>query len=82
VPYKTAIQAERRERFLEPQEWAGYEVHDPLGQKIGWAEEILVNANGESEYIRVKTGFFGPKSVLIPVKLAAAVAEKRIIELR
>ncbi len=80
--YKTATYQERRERFLEPQEWAGYEVHDPLGQRIGRAEEIFVNANDEPEYIRVKMGFFGPKSVLIPVKLAAADAERRAIELR
>jgi hypothetical protein len=85
--YKTATHEERRERFLEPQEWVGYEVHDPLGHKIGGhkigrAEQILVNANDEPEYIRVTTGFFRPKSVLIPVKLAAADAGRRVIELR
>jgi PRC-barrel domain len=79
---KTATYRERRERFLEPQEWAGYEVRDPLGQKIGQAEEIFMNANDEPEYIRVTTGFFRPKSVLIPVKLAAADAKRRVIELR
>jgi hypothetical protein len=82
VLYKTTIQAERRERFLEPQKWVGYEVHDPLGQKIGRAEQILVNANEEPEYIRVTAGFLGPKSILIPVKLAAADTERRVIELR
>ncbi len=82
VIYKTATREESRERFLGPQEWAGYEVHDPLGQKIGQAEEIFVNANGEPEYIRVTTGFFRPKPVLIPVKLAAADSERRVIELR
>jgi hypothetical protein len=82
VLYKTATYEERRERFLEPQKWVGYEVHDPLGQKIGRAEQILVNTNDEPEYIRVTTGFFRPKSVLIPVKLAAADTERRVIELR
>ncbi len=79
---KTATYRERRERFLEPQEWTGYEVRDPLGQKIGQAEEIFMNANDEPEYIRVTTGFFRSKSVLIPVKLAAADTERRVIELR
>jgi hypothetical protein len=79
---KTATYGERRKRFLEPQEWAGYEVHDPLGHKIGRAEEILVNANDEPEYIRVTTGFFPLKSILIPLKLAAADPERRVIELR
>ncbi len=80
--YKSVTYEERRERFLEPQNWVGYEVYDPLGQKIGRAEQILVNAKDEPEYIRVTTGFFRSKSVLIPVKLAAADAGQRVIELR
>jgi hypothetical protein len=82
MAYKTATHEDPQERFLEPQDWTGYEVHDPMGQRIGRAEEIFVNATGEPEYIRVKMGFFGPKSVLIPVQLAAADAERRVIELR
>ena len=82
MAYKTATHEEPRERFLEPQDWTGYEVHDPLGQRIGRAEEIFANANDDPEYIRVKIGLFGPKSVLIPVKLAAADVERRVIELR
>jgi hypothetical protein len=45
---------------------AGYAVFDPLGQKIGRAEEVFVNWDGEPGYIRVRLGFFGMKSVLIP----------------
>jgi PRC-barrel domain len=82
VFYKTATHEERREGFLEPQEWTGYEVYDPLGQKIGQAEEIHVNASDDPEYIRVRMGFLRPKTVLIPVHLAAADAERRVIELR
>ncbi len=82
MTYKTTIHAELRERLLEAQEWTGHEVYDPLGQKLGQAEQIFANANDEPQYIRVKMGFFRPKSVLIPVKLAAADMERRIIELR
>jgi hypothetical protein len=82
VLYKTATHEEHQERFSEPQEWVGYEVHDPLGHKIGRAEQILVNAIDEPEYIKVTMGFFRSKSVLIPVKLAAADAGRRVIELR
>jgi hypothetical protein len=82
MPYKAATREELLERLLEPQEWVGYEVYDPLGQKIGRAEEIFANANDDPEYIRVKMGFFGLKSVLIPVHLAAADMEQRIIKLR
>ncbi len=80
--YKTATHEESQKHFLEPQEWIGYEVYDPLGQKLGQAEEILVNASDDPEYIRVRMGFLGPKTVLIPVHLAAADAERRVIELR
>jgi hypothetical protein len=82
VFYKTATHEELQQRFLKPQEWAGYEVYDPLGQKIGQAEEILVNATNDPEYIRVRMGFLEPKTVLIPVHLAAADVERRVIELR
>ena len=82
VTYKMAIHAERRERLLEPRKWTGYEVHDPLGQEMGRAEQIFANANDEPEYIKVKMGFFGLKSVLIPVHLAAADMERRVIELQ
>lgn len=80
--YKTATIEEPRERFLEWQEWIGYEVYDPVGQKIGQAEEILVNASDDPEYIRVRMDSFDPKTVLVPVHLAAADAERRAIELR
>ncbi len=82
MTYKTASHTEPPEQVLEPQDWTGYEVHDPLGQRIGRAEEIFANANDDPEYIRVKMGLFGSKSVLIPVKLAAADVERRVIELR
>jgi hypothetical protein len=82
VFYKTATHEALRGWSLEPQEWTGYEVYDSLGQKIGQAEEILVNASDEPEYIKVKIDFLGPKTVLMPVHLAAADAERSVIELR
>ena len=45
---------------------AGYAVYDPVGQKIGVAEEVFANRDGEPAYVRVRTGLFG-KSVLMPV---------------
>jgi hypothetical protein len=37
-----------------------------VGQKIGIAEEVFVNRDGEPGYVRVRIGLFG-RSVLIPV---------------
>jgi hypothetical protein len=32
----------------------GYEVYDPVGQKIGSAEEVFLNRDGEPGYVRVR----------------------------
>ena len=58
---------------------AGYAVYDPLGQKIGSAEEVFVNRNEEPEYVRVRIGFFGQKSVLIPVQFAEVDDERQTL---
>jgi PRC-barrel domain len=47
---------------------SGYSVYDPVGQKIGIAESVLANSDGEPVYIRVRIGLFGMKTVLIPVQ--------------
>ena len=60
----------------------GYAVFDPLGQKIGRAEEVFVNWDGEPVYIRVRIGLFGTRSVLIPVQFVETEAEKRILVLK
>jgi hypothetical protein len=50
---------------------AGYAVYDPLGQKLGVAEEVFANRDGEPVYVRVRIGLFG-RSVLIPVQFVEA----------
>jgi len=60
----------------------GYAVYDPLRQKIGRAERVFVNWNEEPEYIRVRIGFFGLKSVLIPVQLAEVDDERQMLVLK
>ena len=59
-----------------------YAVYDPLGQKIGRAEKVFVNWNEEPEYVRVRSGFFGLKSVLIPVQLVEVDDERRMLVLK
>ena len=61
---------------------AGYAVFDPLGQRIGSAEEVFVNWNEEPEYVKVRIGPFGRKAVLIPVQFAEVDDEKRILVLK
>jgi hypothetical protein len=58
-------------RLGEPRSYAGYEVRDPQGQRIGTVEEVLADLNDEPRYVRVKMGLFGLRSALIPVQLVA-----------
>jgi PRC-barrel domain len=46
----------------------GYAVYDPMGQKIGRAESVFVNRDQEPEYVRVRLGLIGRRSVLVPVQ--------------
>jgi uncharacterized protein (TIGR02271 family) len=58
---------ERSDRFNAIEDrFAGYEVHDHSGQKIGKVDDLFVDENDNPEYIGVKMGFFGTSSTLIP----------------
>src|SRR3712207_7193389 len=61
----------RTDRFtaLEDQ-YAGYEVYDPNGEKIGKVDDLFVDENDQPEYIGVKMGFLGTRSTLIPMEIA------------
>ena len=68
---KAAIQAQTnvvRARAAATNNGSGYSVHDPVGQKIGIVERVFANSDGEPEYIRLRIGLCGTKTVLIPVQ--------------
>lgn len=65
-----------------PERCLGYVVYDPLGKKIGSVEKLFVNENHEPEYVRVKMGLFGTKSVLIPVGFVEIDEESRTLTLK
>jgi hypothetical protein len=54
-------------RFKAPKEYVRYRIRDPEGRKIGRVKEVFTNDYGEPEYLRVRMGLFGWKTVLIPV---------------
>jgi hypothetical protein len=64
-----------------PDDCRGYEVLDPLGQRIGRADKLFVNGDGGPEYVRVRIGFVRQRSVLIPVESAEVDTERRTIVL-
>jgi uncharacterized protein (TIGR02271 family) len=57
----------RSDRFtaIEDQ-YAGYEVFDQVGEKIGKVDDLFVDESDQPEYIGVKMGFLGMRSTLIP----------------
>ena len=85
MSYTTRTAIYRREpggRLEAPEVYAGYEVRDPLGHRLGSVEKLFVNDGEEPEYIKVKMGIFGLKSVLIPVTFATIDKERRILVLQ
>ena len=71
----------RSDRFtaLEDQ-YAGYEVYDRDGDKIGKVDDLFVDENDAPEYIGVKMGFLGTRSTLIPWEVATVDENDRRIE--
>jgi hypothetical protein len=61
---------------------AGYSVYDPVGQKIGIAENVFANSDGEPVYIRVRIGPSGTKPVLIPARFVETDEERKILVLK
>jgi uncharacterized protein (TIGR02271 family) len=71
----------RSDRFtaLEDQ-YKGYEVYDPNGEKIGKVDDLFVDENDQPEYIGVKMGFLGTRSTLIPWEVARVEENDHRIE--
>lgn len=43
----------------------------PTGRKFGTVEKVFSSEDGEPQYIRVRMGMFGSKTVLLPVNSVA-----------
>ena len=72
----------RSDRFtaLEDQ-YAGYEVYDRNGEKIGKVDDLFVDENDQPEYLGVKMGYLGLEGTsLIPWELTKGDKEGRRIE--
>src|SRR3712207_7323009 len=68
---KEACMEERSDRFTAIEDrFAGYEVYDDSGQKIGKVDDLFVDEQDNPEYVGVKMGFLGTSSTLIPMDIA------------
>src|ERR671919_1749545 len=73
---------QRTDRFtaIEDQ-YAGYEVYDRNGEKIGKVDDLFVDENDQPEYLGVKMGFLGLEGTsLIPWELTRVNGEGHRIE--
>jgi PRC-barrel domain len=69
------------ERFENPKQCAGYWVCDPRGRKIGRLKRLFLNESGGPEYAEVKVGFFGLRTVLIPLQTITTDTERGFLVL-
>src|SRR4028118_2278346 len=73
---------QRSDRFtaIEDQ-YAGYEVYDRNGEKIGKVDDLFVDENDQPEYVGVKMGFLGLEGTsLIPMELTRVDENDQRIE--
>src|SRR5215210_5860472 len=72
---------QRSERLTELEDqYAGYEVYERDGERIGGVNDLFVDENDELKYIGVKIGHLATKPILIPMDAARVDKERRTIE--
>ena len=73
---RAARGARPAERFDKPEQCAGYWVCDPRGRKIGRLKRLFLKESGGPEYTEVRVGFFGLRTVLIPLQTVTTDAAR------
>ena len=62
--------------------FAGYELLDPLGRRIGRVSRAFVDGDGRLAHLEVALGFLGSRMVLVPVGGFETDGEGRTLSLR
>ena len=76
------VDSRSSQTFAEPASYAGFWLCEPREKSIGMVEKLFVNWSGEPEYIRVGVGFFGFKSLSLPVQNVVVDEQRRILVLQ
>ena len=82
APYVAASPEERTGSIQIAERYTKYKVCDPIGRRIARTQRVFANGRGEPEYIEVKMGLFGLKTVLIPVQSVFVDEERRALVLQ
>jgi uncharacterized protein (TIGR02271 family) len=68
---------ERPDRFTAIEDrFAGYEIYDPSGSKVGKVDDLFIDESDQPEYIGVKMGFLGTSSTIIPWDVVTGVDDQ------
>jgi len=72
----------RTDKFTEEVEvrYAGYTVYDRHYEKLGEVDVLFLDENDQPEYIGVKMGFLGTRTILIPFEMARVHDARQVIE--
>lgn len=82
MTYTAANRRKPSDRQETQEEYFDYVVCDPEGRRIGRVKELFTNARGEPEYVRIRVGPFGLRSVLLPVYFVTLNEERRTLTLQ
>ena len=61
--------------------FAGWELRDPLGRRIGRVSRVFLARTGRSAHVEVVLGPFGKRTVLLPVEGFRVDRDARVIYL-
>ena len=77
-----ANQPQRTDRStsMEGGDYAGYTVRDRDGGRIGKVDNLFLDEDDRPEYIGVKMGFFGARSILIPLDACTVDKNRGFVE--
>ena len=59
-----------------------YTDYEPGGRRVGRVKERFVSADDGAEYLDVKTGFLGLRSLLVPIGAVRTDRKRRILLLQ
>lgn len=77
----SAIRKEADNRLEARKSYTDYAVYEPVGKKIGRVKERFVSAEDGVEYLDVKTGLLGLRSLLVPTAAVVVDGKRRILVL-
>lgn len=62
--------------------FAGWELRDPLGRRIGRVARVFADGAGSPAHVEVSLGFLGRRTVLLPVGACAVDEARRTLGLK